>query len=147
MRFANAEMGVAEIKRRGEHNKRIVEYHSATSLGARTDEVAWCASFVNWCLREAGVSGNRSARAKDFGSWGQALDQPRYGCVVHLYKSPRRGVDGRTGSSSGNHVAFFISQTATHVRLLGGNQGDQVRESNYPLSQYKVVAMRWPTGR
>ncbi len=145
MRIAIAEKGVSEIKG-GQHNPRIIEYHAATGLAAKEDEVAWCASFVNWCLKQAGIQGNNSARAKDFGTWGRGLDTPRYGCIVHLHRTPK-GVDGRTGSSSGNHVAFFISQTATHITLLGGNQGNRVRESSYPLSQYTVKAMRWPNGR
>ncbi|WP_268934853.1 NlpC/P60 family protein [Sphingomonas sp. Leaf37] len=145
MRIAIAEKGVSEI-RGSQHNRRIIEYHAATGLAAKEDEVAWCASFVNWCLREAGVRGNNSARARDFGSWGRKLDTARYGCIVHLHRAPR-GVDASTGSSSGNHVAFFISQTATHITLLGGNQGNRVRESSYPLSQYRVMAMRWPGDR
>jgi uncharacterized protein (TIGR02594 family) len=145
MRIAIAEKGVSEIKG-SQHNRRIIEYHAATGLAAKEDEVAWCASFVNWCLKQAGVQGNNSARAKDFGTWGRGLETPRYGCIVHLHRTPK-GVDSRTGSSSGNHVAFFISQTATHITLLGGNQGNRVRESSYPLSQYKVEAMRWPNGR
>ena len=145
MRVALAEEGVREIVGR-QHTRRIVEYHSVTSLAAKEDEVPWCASFVNWCLQKVGIRGNNSARARDFGSWGQKLDQPRYGCVVHLFKSPR-GVDGRTGSSSGNHVAFFVGQTTTQVSLLGGNQGNRVRISNYPLNQYQVKAMRWPSDR
>ena len=145
MRIAIAEKGVSEIKG-GQHNRRIIEYHAATGLAAKEDEVAWCASFVNWCLREAGLRGNNSARAKDFGTWGRGLETPRYGCIVHLHREPK-GADGRTGSSSGNHVAFFISQTATDITLLGGNQGNRVRESSFPLSQYKVKAMRWPNDR
>lgn len=145
MRIAIAEKGVSEIKG-SQHNRRIIEYHAATGLAAKEDEVAWCASFVNWCLKQAGIQGNNSARAKDFGTWGRGLDTPRYGCIVHLHRAPK-GVDGRTGSSSGNHVAFFISQTATHITLLGGNQGNRVRESSYPLSQYTVKAMRWPNDR
>jgi uncharacterized protein (TIGR02594 family) len=145
MRIAIAEKGVSEIKG-NQHNRRIIEYHAATGLAAKEDEVAWCASFVNWCLKQAGIQGNNSARAKDFGTWGRGLETPRYGCIVHLHRTPK-GVDSRTGSSSGNHVAFFISQTATHITLLGGNQGNRVRESSYPLSQYKVEAMRWPNGR
>jgi hypothetical protein len=32
-------------------------------LKATTDEVAWCAAFVNWCLVSAGKKGCNSARA------------------------------------------------------------------------------------
>ncbi len=145
MRVALAEKGVAEVAGRV-HNPRILEYHSTTTLAAKSDEVAWCASFVNWCLEQVGIRGIRSARAADWGKFGAALAEPRYGCIVHIYRKPR-GVDGATGSSSGNHVAFFVGQTATHIQLLGGNQKDRVRVSSYPLDQYTVKAMRWPEGR
>jgi hypothetical protein len=53
--IATQELGVAEIY--GDvHNKRILEYHQATRLKATTDEVAWCASFVNWCLWQGHVA-------------------------------------------------------------------------------------------
>ncbi len=145
MRVALAEKGVSEVSGRT-HNPRIVEYHSTTTLAAKTDEVAWCASFVNWCLEQAGIRGIRSARAADWGRFGTALSEPRYGCIVHIHRTPR-GVDGATGSSSGNHVAFYVGQTATHIQLLGGNQGNQVKVSSFPLRQYTVKAMRWPEGR
>lgn len=145
MRIALAEEGVREKAGR-QHNARILEYHATTALAARTDEVPWCASFVNWCLEQVGIRGIRSARAADWGKFGVALDKPRYGCIVHIYRKPR-GVDGATGSSSGNHVAFFVGQTATEIRLLGGNQGDRVKVSSYSLTQYTVKAMRWPEGR
>lgn len=145
MRVALAEKGVKEIEGRT-HNRRIVEYHATTTLAARSDEVAWCASFVNWCLEQAGIRGIRSARAADWGRFGVALSEPRYGCIVHIYRKPR-GVDGATGSSSGNHVGFFVGQTSTHIQLLGGNQGNQVKVSSFPLKQYAVKAMRWPEGR
>ncbi|WP_433910756.1 TIGR02594 family protein [Sphingomonas yabuuchiae] len=145
MRVALAEKGVSEVAGRA-HNPRIIEYHATTTLAAKSDEVAWCASFVNWCLEQAGIRGIRSARAADWGKFGVALSEPRYGCIVHIYRTPR-GVDGATGSSSGNHVAFFVGQTATHIQLLGGNQSNQVKVSSYPLKQYTVKAMRWPEGR
>lgn len=145
MRVANAEKGVSEIAGRGA-NQRIVAYHATTGLGARSDEVPWCSSFVNWCLDQVGIRGTNSAAAASWSPWGQAVEDPRYGAIVHIFRKPR-GVDGSTGSSSGNHVAFLVGRTATHISLLGGNQSNRVRVSNFPLSQYQVKAMRWPQGR
>lgn len=143
MRVAAAEKGVGEILGPQNH-KRIVEYHATTSFHSQLDSVAWCASFVNWCLKQAGVRGTHSAAAASFANWGQALETPRFGCIIQLYHPPRRRRDGRTGSSSGNHVGFFVRQTATHITLLGGNQSRRVQESNFPLSSYQIKAMRWP---
>ena len=49
-----------------------------------------------------------------------------------------------TGSSSGFHVGFFISLSATHIRILGGNQGDQVKYSDFSLASYEVKGYRRP---
>lgn len=142
MRVALAEMGVMEASGRA-NNKRIIEYHAATSLGSKADSVPWCASFVNWVLEQVNMRGTRSAAAASFRDWGSALETPRYGAIIQLQQK-RRSNDRATGSSSGNHVAFFISQTSTHIKLLGGNQSDSVKESNFSLASYDVRAIRWP---
>jgi hypothetical protein len=58
--IANAEKGVIANRRPGEHNDRILQYHKTTTYKATTDEVAWCASFINWCLIQAGKRGCNS---------------------------------------------------------------------------------------
>lgn len=143
--IARAELGVSERLGPGQHNPRIVEYHSTTSLGASDDETPWCSSFVNWVLVHAGCKGTGSARARDWLSWGSALQFPRPGAVTVLHRRHAGGRDGSTGSSSGFHVAFLISATPTQVRLLGGNQSNQVRYSNFSLAGYEVSGYRWPT--
>ncbi|OWK30967.1 TIGR02594 family protein [Sphingomonas mucosissima] len=145
MRVALAEMGVQEA-RGAANNKRIMEYHAATTLGSQADSVPWCASFVNWVLAQVNIRGTRSAAAASFTdmNWGRALETPRYGAIIHL-RQKRRSNDRSTGSSSGNHVAFFVSQTATHIKLLGGNQSDSVKESNFSLASYDVKGIRWPS--
>jgi uncharacterized protein (TIGR02594 family) len=57
--LAELASGVAEVVG-VEHNPRILEYHTATSLGASEDEVPWCAAFVNWCLLQAGAASSSS---------------------------------------------------------------------------------------
>ena len=52
--------------------------------------------------------------------------------------------DQATGSSTGNHVGFFVSSSGAHLRLLGGNQGDSVKYSNFSLAAYEIRAARWP---
>ncbi len=145
MRVALAEMGVQEA-RGAANNKRIMDYHAATTMGSAADSVPWCASFVNWVLAQVNIRGTRSAAAASFTdqNWGRALETPRYGAIIHL-RQKRRSNDRATGSSSGNHVAFFISQTATHIKLLGGNQSDSVKESNFSLASYEVRGIRWPS--
>lgn len=112
LRIAAAELGVAEIY--GERdNPRIISYHATTTLKATDDEVPWCASFVNWCLAQVVVKGTNSAAAISYATWGSLGT----GAVGDVY------VMSRTG---GNHVAFVLHMTKTHVWLLGGNQGNKV---------------------
>ncbi len=144
--IARAELGVSELLAPGVDNPRIVEYHATTTLRASDDETPWCSSFVNWVLAHAGYKGTRSARARDWLGWGLKMQQPSAGAVtvLHRQRGPRH--DRSTGSSSGYHVAFFVSRTPTHIRLLGGNQSNQVKYSDFSLAGYEVSGYRWPDG-
>lgn len=143
MAIARAELGVHEEGLPGVHNQRIIEYHSKTSLGASTDETPWCSSFVNWVMDQAGYHGTNSALAKSWLDWGTTLSEPEEGAIV-VIKKKSGGGDQATGSSTGYHVAFFVSKTSSYIRLLGGNQSDQVKYSNFSLSSYDVKGYRWP---
>lgn len=128
---------------RGGENKRIIKMHSHCSLKAKEDEIAWCAAAVNCWLEERGIPGTNSAAAKSFLTWGVELEQPKEGCIVVIQRRTE-GPDQATGSTSGCHVALFVKQDASHIYLYGGNQGDQVKQSSFPLSKYRVLAYRWP---
>jgi uncharacterized protein (TIGR02594 family) len=143
MTIAEAEVGVRENAAAGQHNKRILEFHKSTSLRATEDEVPWCSSFVNWVMLESGRTGTKSAAAKSWLNWGTNLAKPQVGAVT-VIKKKTGGTDKATGSSSGFHVAFFVSATPTHLRLLGGNQSDSVKYSNFQLSKYDIKGYRWP---
>jgi uncharacterized protein (TIGR02594 family) len=133
--IAKTEMdaGVEEITGPN-HNPRVLEYHATTTLRAGTDEVAWCSAFVNWCIERAGFKGTKSAAAKSWLKWGQALDEPRQGCIIVF----DRGTQPWQG-----HVGFYAGEHGTeHVYVLGGNQRNQVNISSY--RKRKIVGYRWP---
>ena len=115
------------------HNPRILEYHQATSLKASSDEIPWCASFVNWCLQEAGVRGTNSASARSFLDWGHdvLLEDAKQGDIVIF----SRGSNPRLG-----HVGFYAGRTATTINVLGGNQSNRVSLAAYPIS--KLLSLR-----
>lgn len=123
-------------------NPRIVEYHAATWLRATSDEVPWCSSFVGWCMAKAGLTPTRSAAAHSWATWGE-VSGPRLGAIM-VIQHKQKGADAATGSSSGYHVAFWAAQDEHSWTLLGGNQGDAVRLSHLPRSDYTLVACRWP---
>lgn len=130
--IAEKELGVSEVPG-PESNPRIIEYNKATTLNATSDEIPWCASFVGWCLQEAGMKSSRSAAARSYQSYGEELKAPEFGCIVVL----KRG-----NSPSSGHVGFYVGEGNDHIKLLGGNQGDKVSIVNFDKS--KVVSYRWP---
>ena len=127
------EIGVEEVPGPGD-NPRILEYHQTTTLRATDDSIAWCSSFVNWCMKQAGIEGTKSAAARSWQNWGKKLDSPRNGCVAVL----RRGTNPTNG-----HVAFYVGEGSSTIRLLGGNQSDQVKVSAFPKTM--VLSYRWPS--
>jgi uncharacterized protein (TIGR02594 family) len=109
------------------HNPRILEYHSATSLNATTDEVPWCASFVNWCLREAGIEGTFSAQARSFLKWGLTipLEKIEAGDIV---------VFARGNNNTSGHVAFFLERSSERkncMNIISGNQSNRVSMATF----------------
>jgi uncharacterized protein (TIGR02594 family) len=133
LEVAVREIGVEEVPG-PEDNPRIIEYHRATTLKATDDSVAWCSSFVNWCMKQAGIQGTRSAAARSWLTWGKRIDSPRNGCIVVL----RRGNNPNNG-----HVAFFVGDGDSSIRLLGGNQSNQAKVSAFPKTM--VLSYRWPS--
>jgi uncharacterized protein (TIGR02594 family) len=122
------------------HNPRILEYHTATSLNATTDEIPWCAAFVNWCLREAGIEGTFSAQARSFLKWGLTipLEKIQAGDIV---------VFARGNNSTSGHVAFFLewSERNAHERkncmnIIGGNQSNRVSMATF--STQRLLSVR-----
>lgn len=76
-------------------------------------------------------------------NWGQKLTFPQIGAVV-VIKKKNATSDKATGSTSGFHVAFYVSSSPSSLRLLGGNQSDQVKYSNFSLEKYDVKGYYWP---
>lgn len=130
--IAKQEVGAKEVPG-PQHNKRILEYHATTTLKATTDEVSWCSSFVNWCVTQAGLKGTDSAAARSWLKWGTPVDTPREGDIVIF----SRGSNPQSG-----HVGFYIETIGETIKVLGGNQGDQVKVSNYLKSN--VLGYREP---
>lgn len=139
--LAKLEIGQREVK--GGENKRIIEYHSTTSLKGKEDEIPWCSSFVNWCVEEAGYHGSGSAAAVSWLNWGERCE-PKQGAIC-VIKQKSSGKDAATGSSSGYHVGFLVEIPEQRIRLLGGNQSDSVKETGFGRGSYQVVGYRWPT--
>ncbi|MBE9526420.1 MAG: TIGR02594 family protein [Proteobacteria bacterium] len=123
--IAMKEIGVTEKPGR-RNEKRVLEYHASTTLRATSDSVPWCSSFVNWVMIQAGYPGTNNARARSWLEWGVEIDKPIPGCVVVFW---RKSIDSKSG-----HVAFYVRESSNdgYIKVLGGNQSDQVKISTYP---------------
>lgn len=88
----------------------------------------WCAAFVNSVLRASGRDGTNSLLARSFLDFGTPVDEPQEGDIVVLWRD-------RPDSWKG-HVGFYAGQTDDgKIRVLGGNQDNQVSEKTYPASR------------
>ncbi len=125
--------GVREVPGAGDH-PRIREYLESTTLdraAAAEDETPWCSAFVNWCMEQAHEQGTNSAWARSWLNWGQPLSAPKPGCVAVFSR----------GTQSG-HVAFYLRETSTHIKVLGGNQSDAVTITE--IERSRLLGYRWP---
>jgi len=135
LEIAAKELGQKELFGRGASNKRIIEYHAATTLKATEDEVPWCASFTNWCLNQAGVEGTKSAAAMSFAGYG-ARCNPTLGAIAVVRFENQ-------GSGSGAHVGFLWYTDKDKLIILGGNQQDSVNLTSFRRD--RLISYRWPT--
>ncbi|TCH99409.1 TIGR02594 family protein [Roseococcus sp. SYP-B2431] len=130
----------------GKSNPRILDYFRIGTAWREVtqDETDWCAAFVNYCLVNAGHPGTNSPGARSF-FWNrngrfESLAAPKPGCIVVIRRLP---FDDPKWALGPGHVGFFVAGTDSSVTLLGGNQSNTVRESNFPKEERsggKVVA-------
>lgn len=115
--IAKRQVGHREV-RGTEANPQILEYLKTVKIYEESDEIPWCAGFVNWCHREAGVAGTGRANARSYMRWGTRTDSPREGDVVVFWRSSKNSWKG--------HVGFFVKKSYDQILCLGGNQKDKV---------------------
>ncbi len=135
MQIAIMEQGVQEWSQ-GD-NPRIIEYLKSCGLPQNLlhDETAWCAAFVNWCIRKSGFRGHNTGLAGQWISYGRAV-APTYGCVV-VTKPLSAGASG--------HIGFLHALDGSNVWLLSGNSANRVRISAYKRSSLAAgQCFRWP---
>ncbi|MGN4101468.1 CHAP domain-containing protein, partial [Burkholderia gladioli] len=134
----------AHVRRRGGANpdQHIEEYFSATSLGKqKSDKLAYCAAFVNWCLQRAGYKGNNNALAANLATWGRPTkgNKPAYGAVAIVHFP-----------EGGHHVTFVAGRATSpphplSIATLGGNQGHAHEVSHSRLPASWVTHYRFPS--
>jgi uncharacterized protein (TIGR02594 family) len=138
MTIARGQKGQREIPG-PRHNPQILKYHATTTLRASADEVPWCASFVGWCLQEAGLASSRSAAAASYAFWGEPVAAVA-GSVIVIYNA---AVANSSLTASGNHVGFLVKATTGAFEILGGNQNNEVNVSRFLRSAWSLRGCRW----
>jgi uncharacterized protein (TIGR02594 family) len=151
LKVAADEEGTRESAGLTRNNPRILEYLASVAAlagikyqqhGTATrymmsdvDETAWCACFVNWCLKQAGKPAHGSASARAWLRYGHTTG-PKTGAICIIYRKPF------SDSASGWHVGFWIGGPPQAPILLGGNQNNKVcRKQFVGIEQ---VYFRWP---
>jgi len=71
------------------------------------------------------------------------MDGAREGAVAVVQRKSG-STNAAAGTPSGFHVAFLVSESTGSLRLLGGNQSNQVRYSDFSLGSWEVKGYRWP---
>lgn len=137
-RIAKSKLGQREVAGVGD-NPFIVECLKLAGLPAamQHDDTAWCGSFANWCMRQAGIKGPKGpASARNWLTWGEPLAAPCPGAVV-VFSRPPNPAHGHVGFVAGIGPGEVI-------QVLGGNQANQVMVKPYPRS--RLLGYRWPAG-
>lgn len=113
-------------------------YHKEISVAGELDTVPWCASFVNFVLKDAGYPYEKSAGSQ-FPTWSKKfvkIEKPVYGALMVW----RKGKQG--------HIAFaYGKDTASgEIIALGGNQNDRItfmlkNETTKKFQSYYIPAV------
>jgi uncharacterized protein (TIGR02594 family) len=128
IKTAIAELGQKEVPG-ADDNAAIVRYaHESGFSWINDDETPWCSIFVNWCAKKVNLRGTGKADARSWLFAGQRIDSPEPGDVVVFWREKPESWKG--------HVGFFFgfSKDGLRVYCLGGNQGNQVSISAFPVN-------------
>ena len=98
----------------------------------KDDEMAWCACFVNACLKRAGFPHTGKLNARSFLDYGEGVTEPKIGDLVVLWRKGRSSVYG--------HIGFFVREYRDYIYILGGNQNNRVCIMGYP--KYRLLKYR-----
>lgn len=126
--LAQQYLGTREIPG-SKHNSTIVGWLRRIATWINDDETAWCSAFINAMAEDAGFEKSGKLNARSWLDVGQKVTaaEAKRGDVVILWRVSRNGWQG--------HVGFVQSINASTVSILGGNQGNAVTITKYPLSR------------
>jgi uncharacterized protein (TIGR02594 family) len=91
----------------------------------------WCARFMNFVLRRAGVEGTGSDMARSFAHFGRRVPGPQVGAIAVMSRG-RRG--GHVGVVSG------IDPDGNPI-IISGNHNNRVAEAAYPRGRVRAYVV------
>lgn len=119
-------------------NTGIQKYIDLSHCGAEGEP--WCAIFANAALEATGTPGTRSPSSQSFRTHPafEQIQTPVVGCLVIFWRISK--------SSGQGHVGFYVSEDATHIMTLGGNENDQVMQEPLPKDSatFGWIGYWWP---
>jgi uncharacterized protein (TIGR02594 family) len=135
--------GITEFYGRGFDNPEILKYWDYISdleaIGNITDEIAWCAAGLGWCLEETGYRSTRRPDARSYEHYGDKCN-PQLGSICVLWRDNPESWRG--------HVGFRVMWNQDLVWLYGANQtlfdgGPCNTWSLCPFPTNRVLCDRW----
>lgn len=131
-------IGVKEIPGSKSHPWISKAYASVNiSYRFNDDEVAWCSAAVNYAITLSGCTGTNSLRANSWMDYGIPC-----GFILGAIMVFRSGQSEHVTLL--NDVTPKQTKSGLRMECAGGNQGNQVKPSNYLLSD--LLAIRHPKG-
>jgi len=122
----------------GMHNDKILEMFKYIGHSwVHDDETAWCACFINYCLKKSGYLNTGKLNARSFLDLPNAIVQPQLGDIMIFWRVAPDTVYG--------HVGFFINELwedPDGYFILSGNQNNQVNIMEYP--KLRLLGIRRP---
>jgi len=128
-RVASSYLGVRELADAAS-NPQIDKWIRDINPSLATDSTAWCSAFAHAVAEECGYKGSGKLNARSWLGVGDEVPaaQAKQGDVVVLWRDNK--------SSWKGHVGFFHGYDKKgNIRVLGGNQGNQVKISTYPANR------------
>ena len=106
------------------------------------DAVPWCSAFVNYIAWLLGLHRTKSLRAR---SWLQEkvyvpLNMAQVGFDIVILKRSGEDQPDESVIDAPGHVGFFAGFDYNKVKVLGGNQNDEVNISSYDRN--RVLGVR-----
>lgn len=143
--LALQEVGIREIPVDSNRGKRVEEYQAATWLDG--SGWAWCAAFIVWLCREAGMAENvrpRTAGAWDFENWAKKKSAPAQLIRITSGTKIKKGdilvfKQSHIGLAVADQVGSTVKTVEGNTNLSGSREGGGVFAKDRKVSKFRSI--------